>query len=252
MGHEMKATYTKNRFIPKQQAGSALPISLMILLMLTILGISNMETTIREEKMASNTIDRQKAFQAAEAALRDAERKIENTTNIDKIVFYNGGVVDNNTTVNNDGDTCLGGYCIPRQYTQGFSGNSSKEDAKDCADNNFIPDRWYNCPSGTNAFNNNLNVWNDGSGRHITYSIANTMKLSKDPRYIIEFLGYVIPPGQAFSNCDTNNDGVNDTPASSVNYPFCTSDKPLYRISALGYGGSDNTRVMLQSTYLKN
>ena len=43
---------------------------------------------IIQERMAGNTIDRQLAFQAAEAALRDGERFIANTTlKLDEIVF---------------------------------------------------------------------------------------------------------------------------------------------------------------------
>lgn len=52
-----------------------------MLLLLTIIGVSALQTTTLEEKMAGNMRDRVIAFQAAEAALRDAEADIANVVN---------------------------------------------------------------------------------------------------------------------------------------------------------------------------
>lgn len=57
----------------RQQQGAVLIISMIILLMLTILGVTSMRTTQLEERMAGNARDRHVAFEAAEAALIDAE-----------------------------------------------------------------------------------------------------------------------------------------------------------------------------------
>ena len=65
--------------IHRQQRGSALIVALSILLILTILGVASMRTVTLEEKMAGNMRDSQLAFEAAEAALRDAENYINNT-----------------------------------------------------------------------------------------------------------------------------------------------------------------------------
>lgn len=65
---------------PTRQQGSALLVSLIILVVMTLLGLSGMRTSVMEEKMAGNMRDNELAFQAAEAALRDAERLIQ--TNI--------------------------------------------------------------------------------------------------------------------------------------------------------------------------
>ena len=59
------------------QQGSVLIISLVIMVVLTILGVSGMRTTLLEEKMAGNMRDSQLAFQAAEATLKQAEHYIE-------------------------------------------------------------------------------------------------------------------------------------------------------------------------------
>ncbi|OGR32354.1 MAG: hypothetical protein A2091_00395 [Desulfuromonadales bacterium GWD2_61_12] len=60
------------------ESGAVLIVSLILLLVLTLLGITAMQSTTLEEKMAGNLADRNLAFQAAEAALRDAENEIEN------------------------------------------------------------------------------------------------------------------------------------------------------------------------------
>jgi type IV pilus assembly protein PilX len=61
----------------KRQSGVALVVSLLILLILTMIGVSGMQTTGMQEKMASNTKDRSQAFQAAESGVRDAEGYLE-------------------------------------------------------------------------------------------------------------------------------------------------------------------------------
>ena len=55
-----------------RQRGFVLLVSLMLLVVLTILGISIISTNTMDEKMAGYFIDRQIALQASEAALRDA------------------------------------------------------------------------------------------------------------------------------------------------------------------------------------
>ncbi|MBS3952933.1 MAG: pilus assembly protein PilX [Methylomicrobium sp.] len=55
------------------QSGAVLPISLIMVLLLTMIGVTGMQTTSLEEKMAGNSRDRNLAFQAAESALREGE-----------------------------------------------------------------------------------------------------------------------------------------------------------------------------------
>jgi len=61
-----------NQFITKQK-GAVLIIALVMLLILTLLGVSVMESSVVEERMAGNNLDRNIAFQAAEASLRAGE-----------------------------------------------------------------------------------------------------------------------------------------------------------------------------------
>ena len=59
------------------QRGVALFVSLVLLLVLTIIGVSAVQSTSLEVRMARNDHDSLLAFQAAESALRDAEAAIE-------------------------------------------------------------------------------------------------------------------------------------------------------------------------------
>jgi type IV pilus assembly protein PilX len=63
------AAFAMNR----RQAGAALVVGLIFLVILTLLGLTAMQTGILEERMAGNSRDRNIAFQGAEAGLRDAE-----------------------------------------------------------------------------------------------------------------------------------------------------------------------------------
>lgn len=56
-----------------RESGFVMITAVLFLLVLTILGLSSMGTTILEEKMTGFYRDRQIAFEAAEAALRDGE-----------------------------------------------------------------------------------------------------------------------------------------------------------------------------------
>lgn len=69
------------RAFDARQRGVALFISLVLLLVLTIAGVSAVQTTSLEERMARNTHDSLLAFQSAESALREAEGWIMGNVN---------------------------------------------------------------------------------------------------------------------------------------------------------------------------
>ncbi len=65
---------------PARSRGAALVVGLLILLVITIIGLSSMRSTLLEERMAGNLRDRARAFEAAEAALRAAEASLLNSS----------------------------------------------------------------------------------------------------------------------------------------------------------------------------
>lgn len=60
-----------------RERGASLVVALIFLIILTVLGLTAMRVATMEERMSGNSRDRSLAFQAAEAALRDAEMDIE-------------------------------------------------------------------------------------------------------------------------------------------------------------------------------
>lgn len=65
---------------PLRQRGVALIVTMVFLIILTYLGISTIQDTNLEEKMASNLYHSNNAFQSAEAVLRDGEDRLTNAT----------------------------------------------------------------------------------------------------------------------------------------------------------------------------
>jgi type IV pilus assembly protein PilX len=64
----------RNCFMPRsRQNGAVLIVGVLLLMVLSILVLSAMTQSVLEERMAGNLHNRARAFQAAEAALRDAE-----------------------------------------------------------------------------------------------------------------------------------------------------------------------------------
>jgi type IV pilus assembly protein PilX len=72
--------------ISRRQSGAAMIVALMFLVVLTMLGVSALSGTTLEEKMAGSTRDRALAMQAAEAALRDAEKDLNNTNTAFRVI----------------------------------------------------------------------------------------------------------------------------------------------------------------------
>ncbi|MDP1664343.1 MAG: PilX N-terminal domain-containing pilus assembly protein [Methylobacter sp.] len=66
--------------LKKRQSGVVLPISMIMLLLLTLISVTGSQVAGLEEKMAGNSRDSNLAFQAAEAALRGGETFLTQAT----------------------------------------------------------------------------------------------------------------------------------------------------------------------------
>ena len=61
---------------PSRERGAVLVVALLMLLIMTVLGVTAMQMSRMEERMAGNSRDINLAFQGAEAGLRDSEDRI--------------------------------------------------------------------------------------------------------------------------------------------------------------------------------
>jgi type IV pilus assembly protein PilX len=93
----------------QRQRGASLLVALAFLVIMAMLGVTVANVTTLQERMAGNTRDRELALQAAEAALRDAEERLADST-------FRAGVAYVDATLGNDDAfwmTCFGGTAPP-------------------------------------------------------------------------------------------------------------------------------------------
>ncbi|MCW8944125.1 MAG: PilX N-terminal domain-containing pilus assembly protein [Sedimenticola sp.] len=203
-----------------RQSGAALIMSLLLLTVMTLISVTSMQSTLLEEKMAGNTRDRQLSFQAAEAAIHSGEEFLQANT------FDSANYTD----------ACSNGLCTRREDDATYVRSAAP------GNTGWVDPRW--------DLSGSLNVWADGSGKYREYGIV-LAGTYKKPRYIIEFAGY-IPADIA-----TNPSPASTPPTWYPAYIAPTAGwqaewAELYRITALGFGGSPNARSMVQTMYSKS
>lgn len=69
------------------QSGAVLVVSLMMLVIMTLIGVTAMRSTILEEKMSANARDSMLALEASETVLLAGEQHLENTINSLVVAF---------------------------------------------------------------------------------------------------------------------------------------------------------------------
>ncbi len=82
-------------------------------------------------------------------------------------------------------------------------------------------------------------IWQCSKSVEVNLSSVSPGTFSKNPRYFIELLG------------DISNSGGKVIVIDNIGDTTLTSETQVYRITALGFGGSNHARVLLQSTYGK-
>ncbi|MCC5872074.1 MAG: hypothetical protein JJU22_06730 [Gammaproteobacteria bacterium] len=168
------------------QRGMALFLALVVLLIITVLGVSGLQTTTLEERMAANSRDRDLAFQAAEAALLDAER------------FLNSAVVGNFNNAN-------GRYLINAAERPIWHGNNQQ--------------------AGQGVFVYSVNRPGGGA------QAAPIPGVARQPEYFIEQYPVIAAAG------------------GSLEAGVAAEGLAFFRVTARGFGGRENTQVILQIGY---
>ena len=102
-----------------QQCGISLVIVMIFLVILSVLGISAMQSSTLGSRVARNEADRTLAFQAAEAALRDGELDIKNlkANNTACVAASPGCRVESISRGDGFDTTCTLGLCDSRAFT---------------------------------------------------------------------------------------------------------------------------------------
>lgn len=179
-----------------RERGAVLAICLILLLLVTLLGLSTIRTTTMQEQMAANTRDKDLAFQAAEMAIKVAERVLE---------------VGTPSTLSFT-PACTNGLCSARSFEMRAL-------------------RWED----PDACGNGKDIWM--CNKSTVVQVDGVSSNIKPPRYIIEELADIDTADHL--NIGNIGDGVHGETAA------------VYRITAIGYGGSAVSKAMLQTTYAK-
>jgi type IV pilus assembly protein PilX len=222
----------KNHFNPRKesQKGATLIVAILFLLVITVLGISSWQMSSGEEKMAGFSRDRQLAYEAAEAALRDAEYDIKGqcapssvcnkrTPAIDKELGFPARVTNVAAPVACQPD----GLCsVP------------KDDARNVG---IVPLAVLRCgtygpsTSCTNGQSISYGQYTRAAGGSSSYMPNSTglaaQRLAFAPRYTIQ------------AACLGQNKGDGS----------CMDRSLYYIITAIGFGQRPNTEVVLQTYY---
>lgn len=202
----------------RRQAGVSLIVVMIMMIAATFLGVSAGVIALQGEKAARGDRDRQIAFQAAEAAIIDAQRDIDTVlpgkgTAQRSAVFSNSSAVgfptlDQPVVCNPASDTAGRGLCRRQPQSEQESWLNT-----DLADNSSTA---VTVPYG--YFTGQAFPANAG---------GNAILPAEPPRYLIELMPYAQP-------------GENASAASFA-----------YRITAIGFGADSNTQVVLQAFYRK-
>jgi type IV pilus assembly protein PilX len=130
----------------QHQSGAVLIVSLIMLLLLTLIGVTGSQVTGLEEKMAGNSRDYNLAFQAAESALRAGEAASTGSP-----VFYTGSTQPinwaNAAVTTYSGGTLTGIYQNPVYIIESLPTTYSKIGAGESLEAGALPSStsifWY-------------------------------------------------------------------------------------------------------------
>lgn len=196
-----------------RQNGFALLMALIFLLLISMLAIAASQHAMLQERMAGSLRNAQQARMSAETALRGAEYKLWSTAG-----RPGAGLRCEETTISSDG--CL----VYRSYGAAYSANGDVT-------------RFQTAPGWLRSIG--VPYKGPALAGYTSNPERPTAELAEDPRYIIEDLGSVRPPGVSGLH-ESGNTGPNNGGQAGVH---------IYRITARATGGRANVVSIVQSTF---
>jgi type IV pilus assembly protein PilX len=202
------------------QQGVVLIVALLFLIMLTVIAISSSNLATVEERMARNSRDYNIAFQAAEAALRDAEADIRGDGPSPRTPKRISGITGFTTA-------CTAGLC-------GTSTGAEMTTRPWEATGNYLTDTTKSVAYGYQTGALPLALTNQ-SNESVTPAPAKIKVggVSRQPRYLVE--GFL-----------DKSPGITLQPPK---YGGGSANKFVYRTTAIGFGSLSGTQVIVQSLY---
>lgn len=215
----------------QHQRGASLIVVLIMLSIIFVIGATSAQFAIFGERSARNDRDRQIAFQAAEAALVDAEIDImgPNTSVSNRVCTFKAGSVIGFT----DG-ACNTGTNVGRCMNQNAPGEAWK-----------LVKANYASETGTGASNATVE-YGQFTGRALPAGLVGSGGglPVKPPRYTIEVVSY------AGSDMSKYNEAI-DASGTSGTTSGGGGAPNAYVVTAMGFGFRAETQVMLQAMILR-
>jgi len=122
----------------KKQSGVVLVVSMIMLLLLTLIGVSGSQVTGQEEIMAGNARDQNVAFQAAESTLLEAETFILTNSTASSTYSGAGGLLDEDDNEPGFFDSATWTDANSASTSNGFGGNFVNNAGTAIADPRYI------------------------------------------------------------------------------------------------------------------
>jgi type IV pilus assembly protein PilX len=194
------------------QRGVVLVVALIFLLLLSIIAVAASSRSLLQERMAGGLLNAQRAEMSAQTALRGAEWRLWSTA-------ANVG-------------TTLG--CGTSLFAACYIYDPLNPNAD--AVNFRTKAGWDDVTSSSSAY-----VEYKGSDGGTDFTATANGKLANNPRYIVEDMGRVRPPGSGPQH-ESGQTGPTGAGPGQVNME-------MYRVTARATGGDKNTVVVLQSTF---
>ncbi len=195
----------------RAQSGAALVMGMIFLLVITLLVITVSGNASLQLRMAGNLRNVQQAQMSANTALRGAEWNIWRSTNVvgGQLICSDGSISAQGCVMFNPAKTSMyGASGLITQFREGATWPTTGIE------------------------------YTGASGAGYTGAALDTAQLAKNPRYIIEDLGRVRPPGAG----PQQESGAGSGAGGSIRVN-------TYRITARAAGGNDNAIRVLESTF---
>ena len=205
------------------QRGAVLLVALIFLILLTLLAIGASSGSLLQQRMVAATRSAQLASLSADTALRGAEWRIWNTSSVI------GGALQCDTTAINATTGCVKYDPESPLYATGGAVAQFRTGNNAWLSTGIA---YTGLPGASNDF---TNVPIPSNGYTASANVA------ENPRYIIEDMGLVKPPG-AGPQHESGVTGPNNGGAGHINIH-------IYRITARATGGNQNTVRVAQSTF---
>lgn len=229
----------------RRQSGVALIVVLLFLVALTAIAVWGTRQSLLSEGLARNQMDQEVARQAAEAALRDAERDIMNVSATQLAgASCNRGLGRKLILADFTAD-CRTGLCAKADASYAASDWSAAS-----AKNNTVAEPWWPASKGglwNNSFDDkpkrapvdsaNCSTFTGGVPLGTFTGIASLPGVAVQPEYLIE----------VFRRKDVRING----PEAIVTSTGLNANQwsTMYRVTARGFGYSPRTQVVLQSIF---